>query len=172
VDRSSCRAWTRPTNGARCSIRPPRAAGVTLATRGEGYGPSDHTSFYLKDVPVLHFFTNTHSDYHKPSDDWEKIDGPGLEKVAAIVTDVVSAAGEPSGEAHPATRRRSASATARHAEHGQLQRLSRQRSGFHARRARRQVERRDSGSPADQAGLRAAMSSLASARSKWQTSRR
>jgi len=67
-------------------------AGVTLAMRGEGYGPSDHSSFYVKDVPVLHFFTNTHGDYHKPSDDWEKIDGPGLEKVAAIVTEVVSAA--------------------------------------------------------------------------------
>lgn len=67
-------------------------AGITLAMRGEGYGPSDHASFYVKDIPVLHFFTNTHGDYHKPSDDWEKIDGPGLEKVSAIVTDVVSAA--------------------------------------------------------------------------------
>jgi hypothetical protein len=66
-------------------------AGVTVATRGEGYGPSDHTSFYLKDVPVLHFFTNTHADYHKPGDDWEKIDGPGLEKVAALVADIAKA---------------------------------------------------------------------------------
>ena len=47
-------------------------AGVTIATKGDGYGPSDHTSFYLKDVPVLHFFTNTHGDYHKPSDDWDQ----------------------------------------------------------------------------------------------------
>jgi S1-C subfamily serine protease len=67
-------------------------AGVAIATRGEGYGPSDHTSFYLKDIPVLHLFTNTHSDYHKPSDDWDKIDGAGLEKVAAIVASVASAA--------------------------------------------------------------------------------
>jgi len=67
-------------------------AGVAVATRGEGYGPSDHTSFYLKDVPVLHFFTNTHADYHKPSDDWERIDAAGLEKVAAIVTDIARAA--------------------------------------------------------------------------------
>jgi Peptidase family M28/PDZ domain len=66
-------------------------AGVSVAVRGEGYGPSDHTSFYLKDVPVLHFFTNTHADYHKPSDDWQKIDGPGLEKVAAIVGDIATA---------------------------------------------------------------------------------
>jgi hypothetical protein len=63
-------------------------AGVTLATRGEGYGPSDHTSFYAKDVPVLHFFTNTHADYHRPTDDWEKIDAEGLDRVAALVADV------------------------------------------------------------------------------------
>jgi hypothetical protein len=67
-------------------------AGVAIATRTEGYGPSDHTSFYLKDVPVLHFFTNTHSDYHKPSDDWDKIDAKGLTAVAAIVADVAAGA--------------------------------------------------------------------------------
>jgi hypothetical protein len=61
-------------------------AGVRLATRGEGYGPSDHTSFYLRDVPVLHFFTNTHGDYHKPSDT------VGLATVATIVRDVTQAA--------------------------------------------------------------------------------
>ena len=66
-------------------------AGLTMATRGEGYGPSDHTSFYLKDVPVLHLFTNTHGDYHKPTDDWDKIDGPGLEKVSRMVADVAAA---------------------------------------------------------------------------------
>ena len=67
-------------------------AGVVIATKGDGYGPSDHTSFYLKDVPVLHFFTNTHGDYHKPSDDWDKIDPKGLASVAAIVAEVASAA--------------------------------------------------------------------------------
>jgi hypothetical protein len=67
-------------------------AGVPIATKGDGYGPSDHTSFYLKDVPVLHFFTNTHGDYHKPSDDWDKIDPKGLTAVATIVADVAAAA--------------------------------------------------------------------------------
>jgi hypothetical protein len=66
-------------------------AGVALATRGEGYGPSDHTSFYTHDVPVLHFFTNVHGDYHKPSDDWDKIDAAGIDKVSAIVSDVAAA---------------------------------------------------------------------------------
>jgi aminopeptidase YwaD len=42
-----------------------------------GIGPSDHTSFYLKDKPVLFFFTGLHSDYHKPSDDAEKINYEG-----------------------------------------------------------------------------------------------
>lgn len=67
-------------------------AGVAIATKGDGYGPSDHTSFYLKDVPVLHFFTNTHGDYHKPGDDWDKIDTKGLTAVATIVADVALAA--------------------------------------------------------------------------------
>ena len=42
-----------------------------------GTGPSDHTSFYLKGIPVLFYFTGTHSDYHKPSDDYNKINFPG-----------------------------------------------------------------------------------------------
>jgi hypothetical protein len=42
-----------------------------------GTGPSDHTSFYLKNIPVLFYFTGIHSDYHKPSDDFNKINYPG-----------------------------------------------------------------------------------------------
>jgi hypothetical protein len=69
------------------------AAGVQLATRGDGYGPSDHTSFYLKDIPVIHFFTNTHADYHRPTDDWPRVDARGMETVATIVTDLAAAVG-------------------------------------------------------------------------------
>jgi hypothetical protein len=43
-----------------------------------GTGPSDHTSFYRKDIPVLFFFTGAHSDYHKPSDDADKINYKGV----------------------------------------------------------------------------------------------
>jgi hypothetical protein len=57
---------------------------LELALRDEGYGPSDHTSFYSNDIPVLHFFTNTHGDYHRPSDEWERIDAEGLERVARL----------------------------------------------------------------------------------------
>jgi hypothetical protein len=67
-------------------------AGIAIATRGEGYGPSDHTSFYTKDIPVLHLFTNTHVDYHKPSDDADKIDAAGLEKVTKMVVGIVGEA--------------------------------------------------------------------------------
>lgn len=54
----------------------------------DGYGPSDHSEFYAEGIPVLHFFTNTHADYHRPSDDWTTLNGPGLERIAAFVADV------------------------------------------------------------------------------------
>ncbi|MGD8278610.1 MAG: M20/M25/M40 family metallo-hydrolase [Gemmatimonadota bacterium] len=69
-------------------------AGIELSMGGEGYGPSDQTSFYGRDIPVLHFFTNVHGDYHKPTDDWEKIDGAGIGKVADIVTEVAAGAAD------------------------------------------------------------------------------
>ena len=50
-----------------------------------GVGPSDHTSFYLQDLPVLHFFTGQHEDYHKPSDDSELINYVGLENVVDYI---------------------------------------------------------------------------------------
>jgi Zn-dependent M28 family amino/carboxypeptidase len=54
-----------------------------------GVGPSDQTSFYLKEIPVLHFFTGQHSDYHKPGDDVEKLNYTGevqvLEYIIALV---------------------------------------------------------------------------------------
>jgi hypothetical protein len=72
------------------------AQGLELALRDEGFGPSDHTSFYMNDIPVLHFFTNTHGDYHRPSDDWELIDAEGLERVALLAAAV---AGRLAGDA-------------------------------------------------------------------------
>lgn len=57
-----------------------------------GIGPSDHTSFYLKDVPAIHFFTGAHNDYHKPSDDESKINYGGMqvlyEYVIALIQDL------------------------------------------------------------------------------------
>ena len=53
-----------------------------LKTSEDGYGPSDHQSFYKKNVPVLMLFTGAHSDYHKPSDTWDKIHYAGLARVS------------------------------------------------------------------------------------------
>ncbi len=70
--------------------------GLDLAFEDAGYGPSDHTSFYSQDIPVLHMFTNVHGDYHKPSDDWDKIDAAGLETVGEFTARIVaSVAGRP-----------------------------------------------------------------------------
>ncbi len=55
-----------------------------------GYGSSDHTSFTTKGVPVPFFFSGLHSDYHKPSDTWDKIDAPGAVKVLSLVSDVMN----------------------------------------------------------------------------------
>jgi hypothetical protein len=54
-----------------------------------GIGPSDQTSFYLKDIPVLHFFTGQHSDYHKPTDDVEKINFKGEADVLEYIKNVI-----------------------------------------------------------------------------------
>ena len=62
---------------------------LTIRTDSSGTGPSDHTSFYLKDLPVLHFFTGSHNDYHKPSDDWEKINAPGEAQVLGLIARVI-----------------------------------------------------------------------------------
>jgi hypothetical protein len=53
-----------------------------LKTSEDGYGPSDHQSFYKKGVPVLMLFTGAHMDYHKPSDTWDKINATGLVRIA------------------------------------------------------------------------------------------
>jgi hypothetical protein len=63
---------------------------LTLAKSPDGYGPSDHSSFYGKGIPVLHFFSNTHADYHRPSDDWPKINVDGLDRIAELTARVAA----------------------------------------------------------------------------------
>lgn len=60
-----------------------------LSLKPEGFGPSDQSSFYAKKIPVLHFFTGTHSDYHRPGDDWEKVNIEGINRVVGLISDVV-----------------------------------------------------------------------------------
>lgn len=64
---------------------------LTIKFDSSGTGPSDHTSFYRKDIPVLFFFTGVHSDYHKPSDDADKINYAGALEVVRYIKSVISA---------------------------------------------------------------------------------
>jgi membrane-associated protease RseP (regulator of RpoE activity) len=66
------------------------AAGLTTAKEPGGFGPSDHSSFYAKKVPVLHLFTGSHADYHRPTDTADKINYEGMVRLAGLVTDVVA----------------------------------------------------------------------------------
>jgi len=63
--------------------------GLRVKTSDSGIGPSDHTSFYLVDIPVLHFFTGQHSDYHKPADDSERVNYEGIYEVASFMAQLI-----------------------------------------------------------------------------------
>lgn len=63
--------------------------GFDVVRSESGVGPSDHTSFYLKDIPVLHFFTGQHEDYHKPSDDVEKVNFEGIESIVNLIFNII-----------------------------------------------------------------------------------
>ncbi|HEU4537363.1 MAG TPA: M28 family peptidase, partial [Polyangiaceae bacterium] len=67
------------------------AARVDCAQSGDGYGPSDQTSFYSGGAPVLHFFTGTHFDYHKPSDTPDKINYAGAAQTGAVCSSIALA---------------------------------------------------------------------------------
>jgi aminopeptidase YwaD len=54
-----------------------------------GTGPSDHASFYRKDMPVLFMFTGSHSDYHKATDDWDKINYEGEKEIVRLVQNII-----------------------------------------------------------------------------------
>jgi len=67
------------------NVQPP----LVIRTDSSGTGPSDHTSFYRKDIPVLFYFTGLHTDYHKPSDDADKINYGGEQLIVKHVLGVV-----------------------------------------------------------------------------------
>lgn len=62
-----------------------KGSGLTYEASQGGYASSDHTSFVSKKIPVLFFFSGLHSDYHKPSDTWDKINGPSAAKLVDVV---------------------------------------------------------------------------------------
>ncbi|MGB1307626.1 MAG: M28 family peptidase [Oceanihabitans sp.] len=61
-----------------------------LVQKESGVGPSDHTSFYNADIPVLHFFTGQHEDYHKPSDDTERLHYNGMQTISNYIFEIVT----------------------------------------------------------------------------------
>ncbi|WP_250433556.1 M28 family peptidase [Hanstruepera flava] len=61
-----------------------------LIEKESGIGPSDHTSFYLADIPVLHFFTGQHEDYHKPGDDLDKLNYKGMDIISGYIFEIIS----------------------------------------------------------------------------------
>lgn len=64
-------------------------AGISIQTTDSGIGASDHTSFYLADLPALHFFTGLHTEYHRPSDDAELVNYQGIKEVSDYILAVV-----------------------------------------------------------------------------------
>ncbi len=60
-----------------------------LDKQAAGFGPSDHSSFYEFNIPVFHFFTGLHNDYHRPSDDFDKINIEGMQQIADMVDRLV-----------------------------------------------------------------------------------
>jgi membrane-associated protease RseP (regulator of RpoE activity) len=73
-------------------------SGFKIEYSAGGYSSSDHTSFVSKKIPVLFFFSGLHSDYHKPSDTWEKINAPSAAKLLDFVENVtlhLTSASEP-----------------------------------------------------------------------------
>ncbi|MCA9248401.1 MAG: M28 family peptidase, partial [Planctomycetales bacterium] len=71
--------WLNELNEARGD------ASLHLILKPEGFGPSDHATFYGKKIPVLHFFTGSHKDYHKPSDDADKLNISGMRRIGELV---------------------------------------------------------------------------------------
>jgi hypothetical protein len=78
-----------------------------------GTGPSDHTSFYRKDIPVLFFFTGLHADYHKPSDDADKINYVGMLKIIRFIQQMIEANKNDQKLAFTKTREQQTSTSAR-----------------------------------------------------------
>lgn len=71
--------------------------GFDLQEQGDGYGPSDQASFYAAHLPVLYLFTDLHEDYHRTTDDWDKINPQGTARVIDFAAGLATALGNRSG---------------------------------------------------------------------------
>jgi len=77
--------WDQVVDEANLDLDQP----LDISKAPDGYGPSDHSSFYGEGIPVLHLFTGTHEDYHRPSDDWQLINSSGVDRVVALTAGIV-----------------------------------------------------------------------------------
>jgi Predicted aminopeptidases len=100
-------AWAQIFNSFR------KNKNLNIRLDSSGTGPSDHTSFYRKDIPVLFFFTGLHSDYHRPSDDADKINYTGQVQIVRLIEEVVKSAAPLGKLAFTKTREVQTSTTAR-----------------------------------------------------------
>jgi len=64
--------------------------GLTIARQGPGAGRSDDFNFAARRVPAINFFTGFHADYHRPTDDWDKIDSIGARRVATLALELAA----------------------------------------------------------------------------------
>ena len=82
------------------------ATKLAVTSSGDGYGPSDQTSFYAKQIPVLHFFTGAHDRYHTPEDDADALNYAGIRRIADLTAFVAESLAR--GETNPAYARAAA----------------------------------------------------------------
>lgn len=87
--------------------------GFSIKYDSSGTGPSDHTSFYRKNIPVLFFFTGLHTDYHRPSDDFEKINSIGTLQIVKLINQVIERSAPKGKLRFTPTREQQTSTTAR-----------------------------------------------------------
>lgn len=83
---------TSPSWSSLVNINPKKSS-LVIKIDSSGTGPSDHASFYRKDIPVLFFFTGLHTDYHKPSDDAEKVNYVGEMRIINFINTIISSTG-------------------------------------------------------------------------------
>jgi Zn-dependent M28 family amino/carboxypeptidase len=103
-------AWASLVN-AQNNLR--SAGNLQIKIDSSGSGPSDHTSFYRKDIPVLFYFTGLHTDYHKPSDDADRINYKGMVTILQHAKNVIEGANAQGRLAFLKTREAQTTTTAR-----------------------------------------------------------
>ena len=104
---------TSPTWGETFSLLQKERSPFVFKYDSSGTGPSDHTSFYRKDIPVLFYFTGLHSDYHKPSDDADKINYAGEQMIVEHIYKLVESLNNKGRLAFSKTRETQTSTSAR-----------------------------------------------------------